>query len=141
MSYEEKSSWIMGVLAVVSLTVYLSITLVEAATVPLAETNYVPTMFWTIIGSIVVSIVAHILLGMFSRDRKKDQRDREIYTMGERVGNSLLVVGALGALIMAWREVDWFWIANALYLGFSLSGVLSCIARLSAYRRGTVGAW
>ena len=55
MSYEEKSSWIMGVLAVVSLTVYLSITLVEATMVPLAETNYVPTMFWTIIGSIVVT--------------------------------------------------------------------------------------
>ncbi len=141
MSYEEKSSWIMGVLAVVSLTVYVAITLVEATTVPLTQTNYVPTMFWTIIGSIVISIVLHIGLGMFSRDRKKDQRDREFYNFGERVGNGFLVAGALAALIMAWFEFDWFWIANALFLGFSLSGVLSSIAKLVAYRRGIVGAW
>lgn len=141
MSYEEKSSWILGVLAVVSLAVYVTITLVESTTVPLAETNYVPTMLWTIIGSIAVSIVVHIFIGLFSRDRKKDQRDRDFYNFGERIGNSLLIAGALGALVMAWLEVDWFWIANALYLGFALSGVLSSIAKLVAYRRGIVGAW
>ena len=141
MSYEEKSSWIMGALAVVSLTVYLAITLGQGATMPLTETPYVATMLWTIGGSIVVSILIHIGIGLFSRDRKKDQRDREFYNFGERIGNGLLVVGALAAMVLAWLEVDWFWIANALYLGFSLSAVLGSIAKLVAYRRGIVGAW
>jgi hypothetical protein len=141
MSYEEKSSWVLGLMAVVSLTVYVAVTLSQGATMPLTETPYVATMLWTIIGSIVVSIAIHIGLGLFSRDRTKDQRDREFYNFGERVGNGFLIAGALAALIMAWLEVDWFWIANALYLGFSLSGVLSSVAKLVAYRRGIVGAW
>lgn len=140
MSYEEKSTWIMGVLAVVTLAVYSSITLVQAVGVPLTETPYVATMFWTIIGSIVASIVLHIILGMFTRGRKKDQRDREVHAFGGRVGNGFLVAGTLAGLIMAWLEVDWFWIANVLYLGFVLSAILESIAKLVAYRRGLVGA-
>jgi hypothetical protein len=33
-------------------------------------------------------------------------------------------------------EVDYFWIANVLYLCFTLSAVLSSIAKIFAYRRG-----
>lgn len=138
MSYEEKSSWVLGVLAVASLTVYLAITLSQAAIMPLTETPYVATMFWTIIGSIVVSIIVSIGIGLFGH--KKDQRDREFYNFGERVGNGFLVAGALAAMIMAWLELDWFWIANVLYLGFTLSAILASIAKLVAYRRGLVGA-
>ena len=141
MSHEEKSSWVLGLMALLPLTVYVAVTFQQGATMPLTETPYVATMLWTIIGSIVVSIVIHIGLGLFSRDRKKDQRDREFYNFGERVGSGFLVAGALAALIMAWLEIDWFWIANVLYLGFSLSGVLSSVAKIVAYRRGIVGAW
>jgi small-conductance mechanosensitive channel len=140
MSYEEKSTWVQGVLAVVTLAVYAGITLGQAATVPLTETPYATTMLWTIVGSIVVSIVIHIGLGLFSRDRKKDQRDREFHSFGERVGNGFLVAGTLAALVMAWLEWDWFWIANVIYLGFVFSAILSSIAKLVAYRRGIVGA-
>lgn len=141
MSYEEKSSWVLVVLAVLSLGVYLTITLVQASGAPITEIPYATTMLWTIVGSIVVSIVIHIFLGLFSRDRQKDQRDREFSHFGERVGNGLLVAGALSALVLAWLEVDWFWIANALYLGFALSGVLASVAKIVAYRKGIVGAW
>lgn len=141
MSYEEKSSWVMGLLGAASVVVYVVITLAQAATVPLTETPYVATMFWTIIGSIVASIVIHIGMGMFTRDRRKDQRDRDFYNFGERVGNGFLVAGALAAMIFAWLQFDWFWIANVLFLGFALSSVLASIAKLVAYRRGIVGAW
>ena len=141
MTYEEKSIWVMGILAVLNSTVYVVITLVQGSTMPLVETPYVTTMFWAIVASISVSIVIHIGMGLFSRDRKKDQRDREFYNFGERVGSGFLVIGALAAMIMAWFEVDWFWIANALYLGFTLSAILGSIAKLVAYRRGIVGAW
>lgn len=140
MSYEEKSTWVMGVLAVVTLAVYGGITLAQSASMPLTETPYVATMFWSIIGSIVVSIVIHIGLGLFSRDRKNDQRDREFHSFGERVGNGFLVAGALAGMVFAWLEFDWFWIANVLYLGFVLSAILASIAKLVAYRRGLAGA-
>ena len=141
MSYEEKSSWVMGLLAAVSVAVYVVITLAQATTVPITETPYVATMFWTIIGSIVASIVIHIGMGMFTRGRRQDQRDRDFHNFGERVGNGFLVAGALAAMIFAWLQFDWFWIANVLFLGFALSSVLASIAKLVAYRRGIVGAW
>lgn len=140
MSYEEKSTWIMGVLAIVTLTIYVSITLAQATSIPLTETPYVATMFWTIIGSIVASIVIHMALGMVSRGRKKDQRDRQFHAFGSRVGNGFLVAGTLAGLVMAWLEWDWFWIANVLYLGFVFSAILESIAKLVAYRRGLAGA-
>jgi len=135
-SYEEKSAWVMGVLAVVALAVYAAITLGQAADMPLTETPYVPTMLWTIGGSIIASIVIHIGVGMTSRNRKKDQRDREFYRFGETVGHGFLVAGALAALVMALLEWDYFWIANVLYLCFTLSAVLSATAEIVASRRG-----
>ncbi|MBX3100036.1 MAG: hypothetical protein KF761_10705 [Salinibacterium sp.] len=141
MSYEEKSSWVMGLLAIASLAVYASITLSQAATMPLTETPYVPTMLWTIGGSIVGSIVIHIGIGITSRNHKKDQRDREFYRFGEMVGHGFLVAGALVALVMAWLEWDWFWIANVIYLAFLLSAIVASVAKIVAYRRGIVRAW
>jgi len=141
MSYEEKSSWVMGVLAIAALVVYATITLSQAARMPLAETPYVPTMLWTIGGSIVASIVIHIGIGMTSRGRTKDQRDKEFYRFGETVGHGFLVAGALIALVMAMLEWDWFWIANVIYLAFVFSAIASSIAKIVAYRRGIVGAW
>ena len=141
MSYEEKSSWVMGLLAIASLAVYASITLGQAATMPLTETPYVPTMLWTIGGSIVASIIIHIGIGMTSRNHKKDQRDREFYRFGEMVGHGFLVAGALVALVMAWLEWDWFWIANVIYLAFLLSAIVASVAKIVAYRRGIVRAW
>ena len=141
MSYEEKSAWVMGVLAVAALAVYAAITLGQAADLPLTETPYVPTMLWTIGGSIIASIVIHIGIGMTSRNRKKDQRDREFYRFGETVGHGFLVAGALAALVMALLEWDYFWIANVLFLAFILSAIVAAIAKIVAYRRGIVGAW
>lgn len=141
MPYEEKSSWVMGVLAVAAIAVYASVTLAQAATMQLTETPYVPTMLWTIGGSIVASIVIHIGIGMTSRNHKKDQRDKEFYRFGETIGHGFLVAGALAALIMAWLEWDWFWIANVIYVAFVLSAIVASIAKIVAYRRGIVGAW
>jgi hypothetical protein len=139
--YEEKSAWAMGIVAIVALAVYASITLSQAATMPLAETPYVPTMLLTIGGSILGSIIITIGIGIASRSRKKDQRDREFYRFGETVGHGFLVAGALAALLMAMFEWDSFWIANVLFLAFLLSAVAASVAKVVAYRRGIVGAW
>ena len=143
MSYEEKGTWIYLVVAVVGYTVYLSLVLPQVvAGVPVTDVDYVPVMLWTIGGAIVVTIVLRILVEIVfpSESTKGDVRDREIDRLGTRVGSSFIVIGALGALVLAMLEADWFWIANVIYLCFVLSALLESITRLVAYRRG-VPAW
>ena len=142
MAFEEKSAWILGVLAVAAYTTYAVIVLNLGREVPLLQVDYVPAMLWTIGASIIVSIVAHIIVAIASGKGadKKDQRDRQIYRMGEYTGQSFVVAGALAAMLMALFELDYFWIANVIYLAFALSAILSTVAKLVSYRRG-MPAW
>lgn len=138
MSFEEKSAWIMGVLAIVTYAVYVVIILGLAGATPLTEVPYVAPLLWTIGASIAASIVLHAVIGIVSprEAAKKDQRDKEIYRFGEYIGQSFVVIGGVAALIMAMAELDYFWIANVIYLAFVLSAVLGSIAKIVAYRRG-----
>ncbi|MGY2744047.1 hypothetical protein ACQCSU_13370 [Pseudarthrobacter sp. O4] len=138
MSFEEKSAWVMGVLAVAAYAVYLAIVFGLSGSTPLTEVPYVAPLLWTVGGSIVASIVLHTAIRAFSAKEAgiKDQRDKEIYRFGESVGQSFLVVGGVAALIMAMAEADHFWIANAIYLAFFLSAILGSVAKIVAYRRG-----
>ena len=136
MSYEEKSTWVMGVLAVLTYGIYVAIILSQTADRPLLEVDYVPVLLWTIGASIVASIVIHIFLGAKTGLDIKDPRDRDIYRRGEYIGQSFLVIGALSAMLMAMFEFDTFWIANVIYLAFVLSAILSFIAKSVFYRRG-----
>jgi hypothetical protein len=47
-----------------------------------------------------------------------------------------LAAGAAAALVMAMAKVDYFWIANVIYLGFTLWAVAGSALKLVAYRRG-----
>lgn len=138
MSFEEKSAWIMGVVAVGSYAVYLTIVLELAGTMPLTEVSYVAPLLWTVGASIAASIALHAVMGISSpRDAgKKDQRDKEIYRFGEYIGQSFVVIGGVAALLMAMAELDHFWIANVIYLTFVLSAILGSVAKIVAYRRG-----
>ena len=143
MSYEEKGTWLYLVVAVVGYAVYLSLVLPQVAGgTPVGDVDYVPIMLWTIGGAIVATIVLRILVEIVfpSESTKGDVRDREIDRLGTRVGSSFIVIGALGALVLAMLEADWFWIANVIYLCFVLSALLESITRLVAYRTG-VPAW
>ena len=55
---------------------------------------------------------------------------------GETVGQAFVVIGAVGAMLLALFEFEYFWIANVIYLCFILSAILSSIARIVAYRSG-----
>ncbi|MEV1288654.1 hypothetical protein [Micromonospora sp. NPDC049679] len=137
MSFDEKRAWIQAVVAVCGYGTYVAIVLARAGQTPLTEVHYVGTLLWTVGGAIVAGIVLHILSGMvLPGGTGKDQRDREINRFGEHVGQSFVVVGAVGALLMAMAELPYFWIANTLYLAFVLSAVLGSVAKIAAYRRG-----
>ncbi|MBG6055884.1 ABC-type polysaccharide/polyol phosphate export permease [Salinibacterium sp. CAN_S4] len=142
MAFEEKSTWILGIVSVVAYAVYAFVVLDLARAMPLAEVDYVPAMLGTIGAAIVVSILSHIVVVIASRKDlgKKDQRDRQIYRMGEYVGQSFVVAGAIAAMLFAMVELPHFWIANVLYLAFILSAILGTITKLVSYRRG-LPAW
>jgi hypothetical protein len=138
MAYEEKRAWIYAVASVVSYAFYVAIVLTRAGDTPLTQAPYATALLWTVGVSIAVQIVLSIAVSIGSpRDRdKRDQRDREIGRFGEHIGQSLVVVGGVAALLLALLEVDYFWIANVLFLCFTLSAVLSSVAKLFAYRHG-----
>lgn len=138
MSVEERNAWVMLVVAPVGYAVYLSWVLREAAGGALEGVEYRPAMLWTIGGAIVAAIVVNIVFGMFFAPGKtlKDQRDRDIYRLGEYTGQSFVVIGGLVGLILAMLRVDPFWIANAIYLCFVLSALLGSLAKIGLYRFG-----
>ncbi|MDR6613317.1 hypothetical protein [Leifsonia sp. 1010] len=132
MSFDEKNSWVYLVTAVAGYATYL---ILLAALGPDA---YVPLLLWTVGGAIVANILARIVLAIGNRRDagKRDQRDREVFAFGERVGGAFVVIGAVAALLLSLVEAPWFWIANAVYLAFVLSAIVGAAARLTAYRRG-----
>jgi len=137
-AFEEKRAWVTLVTSVGGYVVYLVLVLGRADGGGLAEVPYVATLLWTIGGAIVANIVGSIVLGVSSprEANKKDERDREIGRFGEYIGQSFVVIGGVAALLMAMLELDYFWIANAVYLCFFLSAVLGAVAKIFAYRRG-----
>lgn len=141
MSYLEKNTWAFGVIAVLGYGLYVAVVLARADGGPLTDVAYVGPLLTTVGAAVAAGVVLGIVLGTVSRDRGvSDEREQAIERMGEHVGQSFLVLGGLGALVLALLEADHFWIANVLYLGFVLSAVLSSVARLVAFRRG-VGPW
>ncbi|MDQ0372831.1 hypothetical protein [Cellulomonas humilata] len=142
MSYEERNVWVMFVVSVLAYAVYVVVVLTRAQDVPLTEVAYVGPLLWSIGGAIVVSILASIAVGLANRrdGHMTDQRDKEINRLGERTGQSFVVIGALAAMVLALMEADWFWIANVVYLCFVLSAILSSVTKLVAYRRD-FSAW
>lgn len=138
MSFEEKSAWIMGIVAAVSYGVYVAVVLGLAGIMPLDEVPYVAPLLGTVGASIAASIALRILMGIFSPKEAgmKDQRDREIYRFGEYIGQSFVLIGGVAALLLAITEADHFWIANVIYLMFFLSAILASAAKIVAYRRG-----
>ncbi|HEX5205306.1 MAG TPA: hypothetical protein VFW27_35730 [Actinoplanes sp.] len=136
MSGEEKRSWILGSVAIASYLTYLLVLL-------LTDLSYAPVLAGVVIGSIVVSILLHIAATLRGPREPKDERDREIAVFGDNIGQAFIVLGGVVALVLALAQGGYFWIANALYLGFILSAVFGTVAKVCAYRYGLPGrrAW
>jgi hypothetical protein len=125
MSTEERRAWSLGVISVAAYLIYLVLIL--------AGRDYVPVLLGTVGGAVAANIVFMIFFG---GGQRADQRDREISRFGEHIGQSLVVAGAVAAMLLAMAEAGYFWIANVIYLAFVLSAVLGSTAKIFAYRRG-----
>ena len=147
MTHEERQAWIFGLVSVGGYLSYLTIVLSRAHGAPLSRASYVPAMLWTIGAAIVASILINIAAGIVGgiltggRAPQRDQRDREIGRFGDHVGTSFVTIGGVAALLLAMAEVPYFWIANAVFLAFTLSALLSSIAKIAVYRWGFSSSW
>ena len=116
---------------------YLAIVIPRLATTPASHVHYAATLLWITAASVAVSVAirAGFETARPSEDHRRDVRDREIGRLGERVGQSFVVIGAVAAMLMAMAGWDRFWIANVIYLSFALSVVLGGITKVIAYRK------
>ncbi|TDB81954.1 hypothetical protein [Micromonospora sp. KC721] len=138
MTHEEKRAWIMLVVSVVAYVSYAVVVLGRVDGGPLSAVPYAGALLWTVGGAIVANIAVEIAMGIANprASRVKDVRDKEIGRIGEHVGQSFVVIGAVSAMLMALAEWDWFWIANVVYLCFVLSAVVGALTKVIAYRKG-----
>lgn len=137
MTSNERNAWIMLLTSIPAYLIYVVIVVTSVDGGAITEAEYM----WPALSVIGASIIANIVLGIIAsilqpRDNRVDERDRAIERVGERAGNSFLVIGALGAMVMAMVEWDWFWIGNALMLAFFVSAVVGSLVKISAYRLG-----
>lgn len=137
MTHEEKRTWIRLVVSVAAYGAYVAIVLIGADGRPLPDVPYATTLLLTVAGAIVASIVIETAVGVVNprTSRERDVRDREIARLGDHIGQSFVVIGAVAAMLMAMAEWEPFWIANVIYLCFALSATLGGVAKIIMYRR------
>jgi protein-S-isoprenylcysteine O-methyltransferase Ste14 len=142
MTHEEKRAWIRLVVAVLAYSAYVAVIVSRADGRSLPDVPYASVLLWTVGAAIVASIVveAGMAIVVPGASRARDARDREIGRLGDHIGQSFLVIGAVAAMFMAMADWDRFWIANVIYLCFVLSAVLGGITKVIVYR-GSFPEW
>jgi hypothetical protein len=146
MSSEEKGQWVYLAAVVVTYGAYVIITLGQLAQTAPADIDYAPTILWAIgvgivlaiVGRIGVEIVGRMGAGMAGHQEplEADVRDRDIGRFGEYVAGTVLGIGMVVPFVLTLAEIDYFWIANAMYLAFVVAAVVGAVVKLVAYRRG-----
>ena len=142
MAFQEKRAWIMLGTTAGAYAAYLVIVLAGAAGGPLTAAPYAPALLWTVgtsIGATIVLITAAAFAAPEDAE-VRDARDREIGRSGTHLGRWAVVLGAVGALVLAMVEAHHFWIANTIYLALTASSLLGSAARILGHRRGAP-AW
>jgi hypothetical protein len=140
MTLEERRAWIRLVVAVAAYGGYVAVVLARAGGRPLAEAAYAPALLWSVGASIAAAVVIEAVSGTGKMPRVKDVRDKQIGRLGDYVGQSLVVIGAVAAMLMAMAGWERFWIANVIYLCFAASAVLGNVTKVMVYR-GSFPEW
>jgi hypothetical protein len=142
MAFMEKSNWVVLAVGFPTLLVYLAVVAPQVLGKPLAEVSWVQPMAFAIVGFIVANVLGNVVAAASNpRDADiSDERDQEIDRFGERIGNWLMVAGAIAGLVLAMAMADQFWIANAIFLGGIAASLVSSVAKIAAYH-GSFQRW
>lgn len=144
MVFHERAAWASLVATVFALTAYVVAVLVQADGGDVATVNWVPLMFGAIAEGILLAVLTILVWGVIVARRDRDAasasdiRDRDIEQMSGNVEASFLVIAGLGVIVLCALGADVFWIANTMFAGFAVAGIVGGIARVVAYRKGLV---
>lgn len=142
MSFEEKHWWTYAAIALVVPAIYFAIILPQTTGGSVDEIAFQLPLLAAVGAGVVLGIVANIILAMTSgigsgqATARADERDRDINRLGEYVGGIVLAVSMVVPFVLALLEVDQFWIANSMYLAFTLSAIAGSAVKILIYRRG-----
>jgi hypothetical protein len=149
MPFEEKVTWIGGFVAIVVSAVYASVVVPQLSGGAVGAIAYQTPMLIAIGAMIVMTIVVTILMsigtaitgeitgnGSVDDIGRTDERDHDISRRGELVGFYVTSAGIIAALALAMTRADHFWIANAIFVSFMVSSVVSAAYKIVLYRRG-----
>jgi hypothetical protein len=142
MTFAEKSSWVVVVVSVPTFLVYLALVVPQLLGQPVAEVSWVGPMILAIVGFVVANVLGNVVAAA-SNPREADmtdERDREIDRAGRRVGDWLVIAGAIAGLVLAMAMAEQFWIANAIFLGGMAASTATAAMKIAAYR-GSVQRW
>lgn len=149
MPFEEKLTWVSAVVTALVSAVYFAIVLRPVGETPVTEIAYQIPLLIAVGASIILTIVGAILTaigtaitaeitgeGSVDDVNRKDERDTLISRRGELAGYYVTSAGMVGVFAITMLEYEHFWIANALYLAFTIGALVSAGVKLVSYRRG-----
>jgi hypothetical protein len=161
MSFQEKVTWVSGVVTVIVAAWYVGVVAGPIGEVPVEQIAYrrplliaVGAMIgFTILGTIATAIGTAIggAIGGAIRAEvrgeapvdvvvddidRTDERDAHIEARGDRAAFYVSSALMIGALALAMLEQPHFWIANAIFAAFVVAGLVGSVVKLAAYRRG-----
>jgi hypothetical protein len=116
MSFEEKGVWAALLSSAAGYVAYLAIVVPRLFHTPASHVSYLVPLVLTTIASSVVALV--------------------VRSVAEYVSRWCVIGGATAGFIGAVNHWNYFWIGNAIYLGFVLWIVVGSVLRLVAYHRG-----
>ena len=134
------SRWASLTIIVASSIWYFATVLPQLGKTSAADIDWQVPMLWaigaSIVGAIVLAIVFAIVTAIVTRREPEngDIRDRQIERHGNRVAQSIVAFGTLGALVLAMLEVDPFWIGNTLFFIGAIGATVGTVVSIVAYR-------
>lgn len=161
MTFEEKTTWVSGLVTLIAVGWYASVIVGQIGQVPVEAIAYQRPLLvavgamivLTIVGSIATAIASAIggavggairaeMRGERAVDYvaddvgRTDERDAMIEARGDRMAYYVLAVLMVGALALAMLERPHFWVANAMFAAFVVAALVAAVVKLAAYRRG-----
>ncbi|MCH7230287.1 hypothetical protein L0U85_05370 [Glycomyces sp. L485] len=135
MSFEEKLTWLWAAILTATPIAYYATVLPQTGNGTITDTPYRAPMIISIAAATLAFGIGYTATRLLT-DPRSDERDADIDRKGQVAGSSWIALGATTALTLALLDIDQFWIANALYLAFAISGIAFSAAKITGYRGG-----
>ena len=111
--------------------------------VPIEQLSYKTELAITLLGFVVLIIIAAIIIAIFDHKELKDsgdgedERDHKINQTGDIVsGNVLGGFVIILLIVVCFVDLHTFWVANALMASIVLSGIIGQLVKMLDYRLG-----